>query len=126
MNRLLKNIRFLRQLRQYSQRYMADRLSMTQSNYARIEAGSVLITDHTLRNIATVLGYSTEVLMQLNSDTMGREPVQLEVLPDVAQVSDDIEKRISKLEQHMNDVFNAVVNLTQLISCRCNKEADHS
>jgi transcriptional regulator with XRE-family HTH domain len=116
----------LRQLRQYSQRYMADRLGMTQGNYARIEAGSIAISDSTLRNIAEVLGYSTEALRQLNPDTIGKDPVQKENLQDTVQIPDNIEKRISKLEQHMNDVFNMVINLTQLISSNCNAKADHN
>lgn len=127
MNKLLKNIRFLRQLRQYSQRCMADRLGMTQGNYARIEAGTVSISDDTLRNIAEILGYSTEVLIHLNSDTIGREPVQKEVLQNTARGGiDDFEKRISKLEQHMNDLFCMLINFTQLVSCSCNAKEDQA
>jgi transcriptional regulator with XRE-family HTH domain len=125
MNKLLKNIRFLRQLCQYSQRYMADRLDMTQGNYARIEAGTISISDDTLRNIAVVLGYSTEVLIHFNPNSIGKEPVQKGGLQNVVRITDDTEKRIAKLEQRMNDVLSIVINLTQLVSCNCNTNVDH-
>jgi transcriptional regulator with XRE-family HTH domain len=49
-------IKKLRELRNYSQEYMAIELGMSQSNFARIESNEVGVTDERLNHIAEVLG----------------------------------------------------------------------
>jgi transcriptional regulator with XRE-family HTH domain len=49
------NIRRFRELRGYSQDFMADKLGITQSSYGKIEREAVKLTIERLQNIADVL-----------------------------------------------------------------------
>ncbi|MFB6257951.1 MAG: helix-turn-helix domain-containing protein [Flavobacteriales bacterium] len=54
MKQILKNIRSLRELRGYSQEYLADKLSITQSSYARFENGAKKTDFALLEKVAEV------------------------------------------------------------------------
>ncbi len=54
MKQILKNIRSLRELRGYSQEYLADKLSITQSSYARFENGAKKTDFALLEKVADV------------------------------------------------------------------------
>ena len=56
-------IRGVRQLRNFSQEYMAAKLKIDCSSYSRIERGAVQITIDRLESIAKVLGMSTLELL---------------------------------------------------------------
>lgn len=55
-------IKKLRELRNYSQEYMASKLEMSQSNFARIESNEIGISDERLLQIAEVLGTDVEAI----------------------------------------------------------------
>ncbi len=54
MDQILKNIRSLRELKGYSQEYMADRLGTTQSSYARFENGAKKIDYKIVQQVADI------------------------------------------------------------------------
>lgn len=54
MKQILKNIRSLRELRGYSQEYLADKLNITQSSYARFENGAKKTDFALLEKVADV------------------------------------------------------------------------
>jgi len=54
MKKILKNIRTLRELKGYSQDYMADLLEITQSAYARFERGATKTDLETVSLVAKV------------------------------------------------------------------------
>jgi len=55
-------IKKLRELRNYSQEYMASELGISQSNLARIEKNEIGISDQRLKQIATLLGTDVETI----------------------------------------------------------------
>ena len=55
-----RKIRKLRELRNFTQKYMAERLGITQSNYARIENNKINLTESRLKKIAEILGTDKE------------------------------------------------------------------
>jgi len=62
MKPILKNIRKIRELKDFDQQYMALQLGISQSQYSKLEKGQKDITLHMLEAIATVLGISRRVL----------------------------------------------------------------
>ncbi len=53
-----EKIKTIRELRNFSQEYMADKLGIAQNTYSKIETGQTKLTADTLRKIAEVLGVS--------------------------------------------------------------------
>lgn len=58
-----RKLKKLRELRNYTQGYMAEKLGMSQSNYGRIENGSVALDPERLEEIAGILETSVESIM---------------------------------------------------------------
>lgn len=52
MDKVLLNIRTIRELKGYSQDYLADKLNLTQSAYARFESGKIKTDLKIVRNVA--------------------------------------------------------------------------
>jgi transcriptional regulator with XRE-family HTH domain len=57
------NIKQIRELRNYTQEYMAQKLSMSQSAYARIESGTIIPEVDKLQRIAEILDIDISVLL---------------------------------------------------------------
>ncbi len=66
MKRTGKNIRKLRELRNFTQQYMAEHLEMTQGNYARIENEEIQISEQRLAKIADLLGCNPDFILQFD------------------------------------------------------------
>jgi transcriptional regulator with XRE-family HTH domain len=66
-NRQLGNrIRRIRELRNVTQEYMAQRLGISQSNYARMESNEVSIPEGRLLQIAEILETTTEAIRKFD------------------------------------------------------------
>lgn len=71
MNNILgKNIRKYRELKGYSQEYMAHELDITQSSYAKLENDSTKITVERLFSIAQLLEMEMTELLDLKNQTI--------------------------------------------------------
>ncbi len=66
MKKIGQNIRKLRELKTLTQQYMADKLEMTQGNYARIENEEINISEERLKKIASLLGCNPEFIVQFD------------------------------------------------------------
>lgn len=120
MSKFTGNIRILRQLRNFSQEYMASQLGMSQTNFARIEKGQVSVTANILDQIAEVLGYSTEVLICFDPDKISGFPTGQACKPVDVKSENELENRLNKVESHLIGLYSLVVNLSQQLSCKCN------
>lgn len=71
MNNLIsKNIRKYRELKGYSQEYMAHELDITQASYAKLENNSTKINVERLFTIAKVLETDIADILELNKQTI--------------------------------------------------------
>jgi transcriptional regulator with XRE-family HTH domain len=55
-------IKKVRELRSFTQEYMADKLGLSQSNYARIENNEVKLSEERLQKIAEILETTVEAI----------------------------------------------------------------
>lgn len=69
-NVLSKNIRKHREIKGYSQEYMAQELDITQSSYAKLENDSTKITVERLFNISKLLEMEITELLDLKNQTI--------------------------------------------------------
>lgn len=60
--KILYNIKKLRELRGYDQKYMAGQLGIQQNTYSKIENGRIKLTVERATKIANILGTNIEVL----------------------------------------------------------------
>lgn len=67
MNKLGQNIKKIRELNNFTQKYMASMLSMTQGNYARIESGEINISEARLSKIAETLNCKSVDIISLDT-----------------------------------------------------------
>lgn len=68
--KLGKNIRKVRELRDFDQHYLASQLGISQSQYSKIEKGIKEISLSLLERIATVLQVDRGVLEDFDADTL--------------------------------------------------------
>lgn len=61
------NIRNIRELKNYTQKYMAQSLGITQAGYCKIEKGKTELSYLKLKKIADILEVSVEVIMNFDS-----------------------------------------------------------
>lgn len=61
------NIRNIRELKNYTQKYMAQSLGITQAGYCKIEKGKTELSYIKLKMIAAILDVSVEVIMNFDS-----------------------------------------------------------
>jgi transcriptional regulator with XRE-family HTH domain len=65
----IKNkIRSIRELKNYTQEYMADQLGVTQAGYSKIEKGKTILTYVKLVEIARILEVSVEDIISFDSE----------------------------------------------------------
>jgi transcriptional regulator with XRE-family HTH domain len=64
--KLGKKIKKLRELKNFTQEHVAEKISMTQSNYSKVENDTVDITFSKLMEISSVLGLSVEDIIGFN------------------------------------------------------------
>lgn len=70
MTASIKNkIKNIRELRNYTQQYMADQLGITQAGYSKIEKGKTSVSYAKLQQISIILEVSTEDIINFNSQT---------------------------------------------------------
>lgn len=68
MKLLRENIRKIRELRNYTQEYMADQLGLSVSGYGKIERSDSDINLSRITQIAAILNVSRAVLLEFNSE----------------------------------------------------------
>jgi len=76
MNRILGiRIRYLRELKGFTQEQVAEKMNCTRQKYARIEKGLVDITYVNITDIAQILGTSTEEITSAINNTESMQPI---------------------------------------------------
>lgn len=109
--KLGQNIRKLRELRNFTQQYMAEKLEMTQGNYARIENEEIYLSDDRLQKISALLGYSIEFIAQFDVEKIHdmiaekketvKEVFQFQISPELKEL---YESRIQSLQSYVDDL----------------------
>lgn len=113
-----QNIRKLRELRNFTQQYMAEKLEMTQGNYARIENEEIHLSEDRLQKISGLLGYSSEFIIQFDVEKIhdmvaekrdaGKEVFQYQISPELKEL---YESRIQSLENYVNELKSELKEL---------------
>jgi len=67
MTKISSNIKKIRELRNFTQDYMADKLGITQAGYSKIESGSSDIVYSRIEEIAEILEVTPEDLVTFDS-----------------------------------------------------------
>jgi len=115
--KLGQNIRKIRELRNFTQQYMAENLQMTQGNYARLENEEIQMTEARLEKIASVLGcdaatiieFTPEIFFSQKYRTDKQEPViQLQISPELKRLYEDkiktLEATIMELKHELRQL----------------------
>ncbi len=123
MQQLFGNIKKLRELRNFTQKYMAEQLEMTQANYSKIESGETDVPYSRLEQIAKALKTSIEDLVSYNEKKVFStyfdkvETVQTTQSGDILgnklfieEIKTLYESRISSLEKEIERLHDLLKN----------------
>ncbi len=61
MRKIVENVRKLRELRNFTQQHMADKLEMTQGNYARIENEEINLSEEKVAENSCAFGLQCRI-----------------------------------------------------------------
>lgn len=67
MTGIEEKIRNMRELKNFTQEYMAEKLGITQAGYSKIESGATKLSYNKIEEISKVLGVQTEELLAFDS-----------------------------------------------------------
>lgn len=70
MNTIAKNIKAVRELRNFTQKYVAERLRMSVANYSNIECAKTNVTISGLKEIAKILEVDCQQILDLKTDQL--------------------------------------------------------
>lgn len=117
MKKIGRNIRRLRELRNFTQKYMAEQLAMTQGNYARIENEEIQISGERLERISNILGYSLDFMMEFDVERINdfahqklsnKNMYHYQISPELKTL---YETRISYLENYIDELKSELKTL---------------
>ena len=69
-NRILRNIKKMRELRGYKQLHVANQLGVVQTTYSKIENGEIELSDEYFEKIAVALDTTTEAIENADLERM--------------------------------------------------------
>lgn len=126
MNIVGEKIKKIRELRNFTQEYMADRLEMTQAGYSKIERGQTDLSMSKLDEIAKVLEVRVEDILlfdqqkffnsfnNVEGSNNGSVVIINGISQEVKALYEDkirlLEKLMEKQEQELNRYFNHLDN----------------
>ena len=85
-------IRKIREFRNYTQAYIADRLHIRQNTYSRIENGIIEISKERLHQIALILDIATSDILNTGADIFSiKNETQENTIKLLKKMADDIE-----------------------------------
>jgi len=110
-----KNIRKLRELRNFTQQYMAEHLEMTQGNYARIENEEIQISEPRLQKIAELLGCNAEFILQFDVE-------KVYDLGNTVSKSNDYGMHQYSISPELKELYEGRINTLESLVAELKKE----
>jgi transcriptional regulator with XRE-family HTH domain len=106
MSDIYKAIRYIREQKKLSQQQMADRLNMSQGNYARLERGKIGLSTENLFKIADIFDMGAMELMHYDPE--------VEKIPKEERMAKELEDLLRKMDE-LKSVFlnNLLKNFRQ-------------
>ncbi|MBT3647132.1 MAG: helix-turn-helix transcriptional regulator [Flavobacteriales bacterium] len=104
MNDFSRNIRMLRISKDWSQQFMADRLGMSQANYARLESGKVKLDMSRLEEILNILEIPLDTVLNPRKTVLEESVLNLTneyILKLRSEKEDLLRIRVEKLEDEV-------------------------
>lgn len=108
------SIRLFREIKGYSQQYVAHRINRSQAAFSRIENGQTFLSDGLLQQISNVLEISTEKLIEDKKDlfqSINKEAMAdlLYVLAENKKLLNDINLNQQKLQEQLNIFMSKII-----------------
>ena len=110
-------IKRLREFRNYTQQYMADKLELSQNAYCKIENGTVKLTTDRLEAIAGILDVPVESILNSEKQVFNLENNHIEkfygYIENLHEENKEIlQKQIEFLQQQNEKLIKAIEALT--------------
>ncbi len=104
---ILNNIKNIRELKNYTQEYVAGQLGLTQSGYNKIEKGKTILGNNRLLKIAAVLEVSVDDIINFQSSISFKTEVEkTQEIEAIVKLNKIYQKKIKLLEKALEDKTN--------------------
>lgn len=104
---ILNNIKNIRELKNYTQEYVAGQLGLTQSGYNKIEKGKTILGKNRLLKIAAVLEISVDDIINFQSSISVKTEVEkTQEIDAIVKLNKIYQKKIKLLEKALEDKTN--------------------
>lgn len=121
MKEIHDNIRTIRSLKDYSQKYMAESLGISQSSYGKLERGHTQITWNKLNKLAAILSMSVWNIIHFDDDKSlhpgsgEEEPAKSGVLLTEFSVLKERIAHLQKLNNLLKQQLNDKIEIIRLL-----------
>lgn len=110
-----EKIKTIRELRGFSQEYLADKLGIAQNTYSKIESGQTKLTADMLKNVAEILGVKPEDILSNQPAIINFEqnPITQSVFVEnlYAYQREVVEKLIASKDNEIQNLKDIISNL---------------
>lgn len=110
-------IRKVREIKNFSQEYVANKLSISQSAYSNIENGKTSITNENLTDIATILDVTPEVIEGFNDQVVFNSCSQSGYI-NTNNITNPVEKIENLYEEVISQLKERISNLEEIIALK--------
>lgn len=101
---IINNIKNIRELKNYTQEYMASQLGLTQSGYNKIEKGKTILGHNRLIKIAEILEVCVDDIINFQSSISGKIVLEKNAdMDEAVRLNKIYQKKIKNLEQALKD-----------------------
>lgn len=114
MHQVLKNIRILRKIKGYSQDYIAKKMNITQSSYARFENQGVKIDFNLIEQVAEVLEMDVCSVINYHNQSQRKD----------GEVQSHDQKELLKKVNHLSDRNAYLLKMNEQLQKQL-KDKDH-
>ncbi|HNS41997.1 MAG TPA: helix-turn-helix transcriptional regulator [Taishania sp.] len=120
MDKLIgKKIRKVREIKNFSQEYVANKLSISQSAYSNIENGKTLISEKSLNSIAKILEVTPEIIQGYNDQVIFNSCIQSGYV-NTNNINNPIDKIESLYEEIIKQLKERIHILDEIIKLKNN------
>ncbi len=107
-------IRKVREIKNIGQKYLADKLGISQSSYSDIESGKTKVSDQKLNQIATILEVDAETIKNFNDTIIFNSCVKSGLYN--TYTTNSIDKIHQLYEQLLNEKDSQIESLKEVIN----------
>lgn len=105
-NNVINNVKRLRELKNYTQEYMAEQLGITRASYNSVENGQTKLTIDRLFDIAKILETDVDTIMNFDKPGMYKQAPPPQIANEAAEMYQDYIRLLKEENERLKQQIN--------------------